>query len=108
MVLPWCDVRAAARNRRTSVHVPEEIRSPDLHTERSFAVSAPGGRTLRISVYDESHVTELVAETVEAIQMASAAGYTSVVSHRSGETGRRVHCRFRRGNRHRSDQGRIR
>jgi hypothetical protein len=56
-------LRAAARNRRTSEHVPEEMRSHDLHTERSSAVSAPGGRTLRISVYDESHVTELVAAT---------------------------------------------
>ena len=48
-----------------------------------------------------------LSETLEAMQMAAAAGYTSVVSHRSGETEDTFICRSRGGHRRGTDQDRI-
>ena len=49
-----------------------------------------------------------LTETLDAIQMAHRAGYTTVVSHRSGETEDATHCRHRRRNQCRTDQDRVR
>lgn len=48
-----------------------------------------------------------LTETLEAIQMAKAAGYTAVISHRSGETEDRHHRRPGRGYRRWPDQDRL-
>ena len=47
-----------------------------------------------------------LTETLDAIQMANRAGYTAIVSHRSGETEGRDHRRHRRGPQRRPDQDR--
>jgi len=48
-----------------------------------------------------------LTETFAAIEMAKRAGYTAVISHRSGETEDSTICRHRRGHQRRPDQDRL-
>jgi enolase len=48
-----------------------------------------------------------LTETFAAIEMAKRAGYTAVISHRSGETEDSHHRRHRRGHQRRPDQDRL-
>ena len=48
-----------------------------------------------------------LTETLSAIEMAKKAGYTSVISHRSGETEDTTICRCRGGDQCRTDQDRF-